>query len=55
MVEDEQRTKHGQDKYVGPYTITEVKDNGAVTLRKDGNAGAVTETWSVRNIEPCAA
>ena len=55
MVEDDVQRKHGQDKYEGPRTIAEVKDNGAVTLMKDGNAGAVFETWSIRRAQPCAA
>jgi hypothetical protein len=46
--------KHGSAKYSGPHTLTAVKDNGTVTLRKDANGGAVHETWNIRNLEPYA-
>ena len=55
MIRQCSNRKHGKKKCDGPHTLVAVKDNGTVTLRKDGKAGAVTETWSIRNIEPHTA
>ena len=55
MIRMDPQRKHGSDKYSGPHTLTAIKDNGTVTLRKDANGGAVYETWNIRNLEPCAA
>ena len=40
--------KFNQDAYLGPYTITAVRDNGTVRARK----GKVTDTYNLRNIKP---
>ena len=45
--------KHGEDTYKGPYDITAVNDNGTVTLTQVTNGGAVSQTWNIRQIEPC--
>ena len=50
--------KHGHDQYLGPYTVTQVNDNGTVKLvkvAKNNNGGAVHETWNIRMIYPCMA
>ena len=52
MVRLDPSRKHGSDKYAGPFTITEVKNNGTVKLRKDTQRGASYKTWNIRNIEP---
>ena len=44
--------KHGEDFFKGPYTVTQVNDNGTVKLTKATNNGAVSQTWNIRNIEP---
>ena len=42
------KTKFNQDAYIGPYTLTEVQNNGTVlTLRGD-----ITVTYNLRNITP---
>ena len=45
--------KHGEDFFKGPYTVTQVNDNGTVKLTKATTNGAVSHTWNIRNIEPC--
>ena len=41
------------DQYSGPYTITNVNENGTARLRRDtANGGAIYETWNIRNISP---
>ena len=45
--------KHGEDTYKGPYDVTAVNDNGTVTLTQVTNGGAVSQTWNIRQIEPC--
>ena len=55
VAQDPQR-KHGEDKYVGPYTVTNVSDNGTVRLMQHAaNGGAVYQTWNIRNIIPYKA
>jgi len=50
------KRKHGTHPYLGPMRITQVYDNGAVKLEKvANNGGAVSQTWNIRNIEPCMA
>ena len=41
-------TKFNNNAYVGPYTMTEVRNNGAVRAHK----GNVTDTYNLRNITP---
>ena len=46
-------TKHGQDRNKGPYTVSQVYDNGTVKLSQGTpNGGVVYQTWNVRNIFP---
>ena len=54
MVKNDPNRKHGEDEYIGPFTIVQVNDNGTLRLRKTANhGGAVEQTWNVRNITPC--
>ena len=54
MVRQKPSRKCGSDKQKGPYTVTRVNDNGTLMLTKaTANGGAVTQTWNVRNIDPC--
>jgi hypothetical protein len=53
MVKLDPSRKHDGDKYQGPYTVTQVCDNGTVKLSRNTNGGAVYETWNIRNIDPC--
>jgi hypothetical protein len=47
--------KHGDNKYEGPYTLTQINDNGTVKLTKAAPGGAVTTTWNIRNLTPYLA
>ena len=42
------KTNFNQDAYIGPYTVTEVRNNGTVRARK----GNVTDTYNLHNITP---
>ena len=55
MVRQKPNRKYGTDKQRGPYTVTRVnEDNGTLRLTKvTYNGGAVTQTWNVRNVDPC--
>ena len=53
MVRLNPNRKHGSDRYDGPFTITDVNDNGTVRLSKAANGGAVYQTWNIRNLDPC--
>ena len=53
MVKEYNHRKYGQDRYSGPYTVTQVFDNGTVRLSQaTANGGAVYSTWNIRNITP---
>ena len=56
MISQDTNRKHGSDPYKGPYTVTQINDNGTVQLTKAAtNGGAVSQTWNIRNIYPCLA
>ena len=42
------KTKFNQDGYLGPDTITAVRNNGTVSARK----GKITDTFNMYNITP---
>ena len=42
------KTKFNHNAYLGPYTITAVRDNGTVRARK----GRITDTFNIRNLTP---
>ena len=48
LVKDAQKLKYGTDSYHGPYSITEVHDNGTVRIQM----GAVSDVYNIRNIHP---
>lgn len=48
VIKDAQRVKYGTDAYHGPYTLTEVRDNGTVRVQM----GAVNDVYNIRNIHP---
>ena len=48
LVKTEQNRKYGKNPYQGIYEVTEVHNNGTVTLRK----GAVTQTFNICMIHP---
>jgi hypothetical protein len=56
MVEQDPNRKHGENRYKGPYTVTNVYDNGAVRLRqRTQQGGAVFQTWNIRKVFPYKA
>ena len=54
MVKLDPNRKHGVDHYKGPYTVSQVNDNGTVKLTRVTTSGAVVQTRNIRNIEPCS-
>ena len=50
-------TKHGTDRYKGPFEVIRVcSDNGMVRLKKPMNLdGHVEETWNIWNLYPYKA
>jgi hypothetical protein len=55
MVKLDPNRKLSGARFEGPYTVTQVYDNGTVQLSKATNGGAVLTTWNIRNIVPCEA
>ena len=52
LVLDMPNRKYGNDKYQGPFKITQVNENGTVCVRVPTRSGAVITTWNVRNVRP---
>ena len=46
LVKQEQQRKYGSDPYLGPYEVTEVRDNGTLRIRM----GRITDTWNIHNV-----
>ena len=56
MIQLAPNQKHGEDQYSGPHRITEVNNNGTVTLSKAVDPqGTVLETWNIHQLDPCMA
>ena len=53
MIRQDPNRKHGSDLFKGPYTVVRQNDNGTVTLTRAANGGAVSQTWNIRNVDPC--
>ena len=54
MVKMDPTQKHGEDFFKGPFTVSQVNDNGTVKLTRATANGAVSQTWNIQQIEPCA-
>ena len=52
LILDEPNRKYGDDRYKGPFQITQVNDNGSLCVRVPTRSGAVITTWNVRNVRP---
>ena len=53
MVLQDPNRKFGENRYKGPYTISDVYDNGTVKLQQDTPSGGVVyQTWNIRNVTP---
>jgi RNase H-like domain found in reverse transcriptase/Reverse transcriptase (RNA-dependent DNA polymerase)/Integrase zinc binding domain len=48
LIKQDQNSKFGSDPYKGPYTITEVRNNGTVRVRE----GITEDTYNIRMITP---
>jgi hypothetical protein len=48
MVKGDPHRKLSGARFSGPYTVTQVYDNGTVQLSKATNGGAVLTTWNLR-------
>ena len=56
MVQQDPNRKYGQDCYSGPFEVVQVYDNGTLRLRQSSSAaGAVYQTWNIRNVYPYKA
>jgi hypothetical protein len=55
MVRLDPNRKLAGARFDGPYTVTQVYDNGTVQLSKATNGGAVLQIWNIHNIVPCEA
>ena len=53
VVKQDPSHKFGTDRYKGPYTVTQVYNNGTVRLEQHtNNGGVVSQTWNIRNVFP---
>ena len=50
MVKADPSRKLEGARFNGPYTVTQVYDNGTVQLSKATNGGAVLQTWNIHNV-----
>ena len=55
MITQNPNRKHGEAFFKGPYTVTQVNDNGTVKLTRATGGGAVSQTWNIQNLDPCMA
>ena len=55
MVRDDPQRKHGEKQYLGSFTVDRVYDNGTLGLARATTAGAVYQTWNIRNVDPILA
>jgi hypothetical protein len=53
MVKEDPHRKPSGARFSGPYTVTQVNDNGTILLSKATNCGAVLTKWNIRNVKPC--
>ena len=54
IAQDPSRKLEGA-RWIGPYTVSRVNDNGTLQLTKSaptGN-GAVSQVWNIRQVKPC--
>jgi hypothetical protein len=53
MVKEDLHRKLEGARFSGPYTVTQVYDNGTVQLSKATNGGAVLTMWNIHNVKQC--
>ena len=52
MIDADPSRKLEGARFVGPYTVSQVYDNGTAKLTKATTRGAVSQTWNIRNLRP---
>ena len=52
MIQQDPNRKLKGARFKGPYTVTQVYDNGTVQLTQAGNGGAVSQRWNIRQLRP---
>ena len=52
MIEADPSRKLEGARFVGPFTVSQVCDNGTAKLTKATARGAVSQTWNIRNLRP---
>ena len=52
MIQQDPNRKLEGARFKGPYTVTQVYDNGTVQLTQAGNGGAVSQRWNIRQLRP---
>jgi hypothetical protein len=50
---EDQHCKLSGARFSGPYTVTQVNDNGTIHLSRATNGGAVLTMWNIPNVKPC--
>jgi hypothetical protein len=53
MIEADPNRKLDGARFIGPYTVLKVNDNGTVQLSKAAPGGAEFTTWNIRQLRPC--
>ena len=55
MVKADPSRKLDGPRWIGPYTVSQVYDNGTLQLTKAAPTagGAVSQTWNIRQVKPC--
>ena len=52
MIEADPDRKLEGARFIGPYTVSQVYDNGTAKLTKATTRGAVSQTWNIRKLRP---
>ena len=55
MVQADPNRKLEGARFVGPYTVSQVCDNGTAQLTKATTRGAVSQRWNMRQLRPVQA
>ena len=52
MIQQDPHRKLEGARFNGPYTVSQVYDNGTVQLTQAANGGAVSQRWNIRQLRP---
>ena len=53
MVKADPNRKLKGERFMGPFTVTKLFDNGTAQLTKATTSGAVSQVWNIRLLKPC--